>query len=194
VCSNNGQRSDLSKQGEVFLHTWDGGSLDGVEIYNNTFYWNPASDAPAFSAGDAAYSGTAPRFFKNNIVYATVPGMTQTTSAIVFDNNIYWTSSASPPHWQLDGATYTSFRSYQLATKQDSHSYYADPLISEPSYHREGKPTTAFQLLPGSPARGTGVNVCSGIRRCSMGGHDFWGNNVSGDEINIGAEQRHATH
>jgi hypothetical protein len=101
VCSNNGRRSDLSKQGEVFVHTWDQGSLGGMQIYNNTFYWNPASNAPAFSANDATYSGSAPRFFKNNIIYATVPDMIQTPSVFVLDNNIYWTTSSSPQPGKL---------------------------------------------------------------------------------------------
>jgi hypothetical protein len=35
-----------------------------VQIYNNAFYWNPAANAPAFSADDAVYSGNGPRFFQ----------------------------------------------------------------------------------------------------------------------------------
>ena len=174
VCSNNGRRSDLSKQGEVFVYTWDQGSLDGVQIYNNTFYWNPASNAPAFSAGDAAYSGSAPRFFKNNIIYATVPGMIHTTSAMVLDNNIYWTTSSSPPTWQIGDAIYAGFGAYQAGAKQEVHSYYADPMMNSPNYHAAGRPVSAFQLLPHSQAKGAGTNVCSGINGCSMGTQDFW--------------------
>jgi hypothetical protein len=188
VCSNNGRRSDLSKQGEVFVYTWDQGSLDGVQIYNNTFYWNPASNASAFSAGDATYSGSAPRFFKNNIIYATVPGMIHTTSAIVLDNNIYWTTSSSPANWQVGAATFSSFRAYQAGAKQDIHSYSTDPMVNSPDYHAAGKPVFAFHLLPGSPAKSTGGNVCSGINGCSMGTQDFWGHLVpAGSGYNIGA-------
>ena len=190
VCSNNGRRSDLSKQGEIELYTWDQGSLNGVQIYNNTFYWNPASNAAALSAGTATFSGTDPRFFKNNIIYATVPGMIQIPSGIVLDNNIYWTTSSSPPTWQVQGVTYSSFSAYQAGTRQDIHSHYRDPVLNRPNYHAVGRPTTAFQLLPGSPARGTGADVCGGIGGCSMGARDFWGYPLpAGNKYNIGAYQ-----
>jgi hypothetical protein len=195
VCSNNGRKSDLSKQGEVFVHTWENGSLNGVQIYNNTFYWNPASNAAAFSTDTATYSGSDPRFFKNNIIYATVPGMIQTTSAFVLDDNIYWTTSASPPTWQIDAATYASFSAYQTGafrsgTNQDLHSHYTDPMLSSPNYHAAGRPATAFHLLPGSRAAGAGANVCTGITGCSMGAQDFWGNPLpAGTGYNIGAYQ-----
>jgi hypothetical protein len=190
VCSNNGRRSDLSKQGEVFVHTWDEGSLDGVQIYNNTFYWNPAANSAVFNSSDALFSGSAPRFFKNNIVYATVPDLMLATSAFAFDNNIYWTTSASEPSLQFNGTTYTSFAKYQFATKQDIHSYYLDPMLDTASYHAVGKPATAFHLLPGSPAIGKGADVCAGIKECSMGNQDFWGYPMpTGGKYNIGAYQ-----
>ena len=190
VCSNNGRRSDLSKQGEVFIHTWDNGSLNGVQIYNNTFYWNPASNAPAFSTSDATYSGSEPRFFENNIIYATVPDMIQTSSAFALDNNIYWTTSGSGPSWEVDGATYTSFSAYRATAHQDSHSYYTNPMLRDPTYHAGGKPTTAFELLPGSPAIGAGIHVCEETKGCSMGAQDFWGNPLpAGTGYNIGAYQ-----
>ncbi len=190
VCSNNGQRSDLSKQGEVFVHTWDQGSLNGVQIYNNTFFWNPASNAAAFSTITATYSGGDPRFFKNNIIYATVPGMIQTTSAFILDSNIYWTISASRPTWQVDAATCASFSAYQAGASQDLHSHYTDPMLRIPNYHAAGRPATAFDLLPGSPAAGTGANVCTGISGCSMGAQDFWRHPLpAGTGYNIGAYQ-----
>jgi hypothetical protein len=190
VCSNNGRRSDLSKQGEVFLHTWDGGSLNGVQIYNNTFYWNPASNAAAFSTSDAMFSGSNPRFFKNNILYTTVPGMIQATSTFVLDNNIYWTTSASPPTWQVDAATYTTLSAYQAGANQDLHSYYTDPMLSSPNYHAAGRPATAFHLLSGSPAKRAGTDVCSGMNGCSMGTQGFWGHHFpTGHVYNIGAYQ-----
>ena len=189
ICSNNGQRSDLSRQGEIFVYTWNQGSLNGVQIYNNTFYWNPASNAPALSAGSVTYSGSDPLFFKNNIIYATVTGLIQASSPLALDNNIYWTTSASSPSWQVDTASYTNFAAYQAAG-HDAHGLYTDPLLNSPNYHSVGKPITAFQLLSGSPAIGMGGNVCGGISGCSMGTQDFWGNPLPGGEgYNIGAYQ-----
>jgi hypothetical protein len=190
VCSNNGRRSDLSKEGEVFVHTWDEGSLDGVQIYNNTFYWNPAVNSALFNSSDALFSGAAPRFFKNNIIYATVPDLILMTSAFTFDNNIYWTTSASGPNLQFGGTTYTSFAAYQFSTKEDIHSYYLDPMVDSVGYHAIGKPSTAFHLLPGSPAIGKGANVCAGINGCSMGNQDFWGHPLPTESTyDIGAYQ-----
>ena len=190
VCSNNGQRSDLAKQGEIFLHTWDQGSLDGVQIYNNTVYWNPASNGPVLSAAGVTFSGTGPRFFKNNIIYATVPGMVQTPFGFSFDNNLYWTTSRSAPTWQIDTVTYAGFGSYQAAANQDAHSLYVDPMLKNPVYHAVGRPDTPFTLLSGSPAVGAGANVCAGISNCSMGARDFWGNPLPGGSgYNIGAYQ-----
>ena len=190
VCANNGRKSELSKQGEVYVHTWEGGTLDGVQIYNNTFYWNPASKAPAFSANDASYSGTGARFFKNNIIYATVPDLIQASSAFLLDNNIYWTTSSSGPQWQFDNNSYADFTTYQSACKQDVHSYYLDPKVSDINYSGSGKPDKEFRLLPGSPALGAGADVCAGIRDCSMGSHDFWDHRfLPGLAYNIGADQ-----
>jgi len=189
VCSNNGRKSELSKQGEVFLHTWDNGSLDGVQIYNNTFYWNPAASAAAVVSADAQFSGNAPRFFMNNIIYASEPSLIQTTSALRFDANIYWTI-AGLPKFQFDGTTYTNFGAYQTSTKQDTHSYYTDPMLNSPDYHAAGRPTTAFRLLPGSSAIAKGLDVCSGVSACSMGARDSWGHPLpAGGAYNIGADQ-----
>jgi hypothetical protein len=191
ICSNNGRRSDLSKQGEVFVHTWDAGSLDGVEIYNNTFYWNPPTNAAAFNTSDAMFSGSAPRFFKNNIIYASVPDLIVTTSAFKLDNNIYWNSSGSGLELQFDRTTYTNFSTYQTGTKQDAHSYFMDPRLTGPRYQALGKAATAFSLLPGSPAMRNGTDVCIGINGCSMGTQDFWGRPLqSADRFNIGADQQ----
>ena len=190
VCSNNGRRSDLSKQGDVYVHTWDNGSLNGVQIYNNTFYWNPVVNAPALSVSDAIFSGSDPLFFKNNIIYSTVPDLIQTASPLALDHNIYWTTAASSPNWKVDATTCTTLSAYQAATKQDVHSFFVDPKLSRPDYHEVGKPTSAFHLLPGSPAVGAGVDVCPGINGCSMGSRDFWGNPFSaGRAFNIGAYQ-----
>lgn len=189
VCSNDGQRRDLSKQGEVFVYTWDNGSLNGVEIYNNTFYWNPAVNAAALITSGATFTGTDPLFFKDNIIYSTVPGMIQANSTLTLDNNIYWAISSSPPTWQIGSNTYTSFSSYQSASHEDTHSLNADPVLNTPTYHSVGKPSSAFTLLQGSPAIGAAANVCTGIPGCSMGSQDFWGNPLPSSGYNIGAWQ-----
>jgi hypothetical protein len=46
ICSNNGRKASQVQQGDIYITTFDGGALDGVQIYNNTGYWNPAADGP----------------------------------------------------------------------------------------------------------------------------------------------------
>jgi hypothetical protein len=52
LCLNNGMSPRLAqRQGAILLMTWDGGSLDGVEIHNNRIDWKPAGDTPAIQVG-----------------------------------------------------------------------------------------------------------------------------------------------
>jgi hypothetical protein len=116
--------------------------------------------------------------------------MIQTPPGYTLDNNIYWTTSTSSPTWQWNGATYTDFSAYQSGSGQDAHSYNADPVLNDPTYHTVGRPSSAFTIQTGSPARSAGTNVCLGINGCSMGTQDFFGNplpNSSG--YDIGANQ-----
>jgi hypothetical protein len=193
ACSNNDQQANIADPGEIFMNTnfsTVSGTLDGVEIYNNTFYWNPTTPGPAFDTVDANFSGTNPNFFKNNIIYSTVPNLTQTTSDFALDNNIYFTVGTGPD-WNLNGTDYTDLAKYQYASGQEAHSLYADPMLNAPSYHTVGRPGSALTLLPGSPAIGAGANVCGGLgATCSMGTQDFWGNPLpSGSGCNIGGWQ-----
>lgn len=189
ICANNAQKSSSAAQGEVFLFTWSGGKINGAQIYNNTFYWNPAGNAPLLVTSGATFAGSNPNFFKNNIIYSTVAGMVQTTSSLALDNNIYWTTAASPS-WQYDGTTYTGFASYQSGSGQDAHGYFTDPLLNAPTQHEVGLPSTAFTQQAGSPAHGNGADVCQGISGCTMGARDFFGNALPAQgPFDIGAHQ-----
>ncbi len=184
ICSNNERRVDASKpnQGDIFLSSWDGGSIDGIQIYNNTFYWNPATNAPLLFTTPASYSGTNPNTFKNNIIYSTVPNMMDTTQDFTLDNNIYWVVKNAEPNWTINGTTYTKLANYQDATAQDVHSYNADPDLTDPSFHRVGRPTEAFQLHSYSPALHNGALIPNN------GGRDFFRLAVLPDHVpNIGA-------
>jgi parallel beta-helix repeat protein len=189
VCSNNSHLVNSPDPGEIFMNTWDGGTLNGVQVYNNTFYWNPATPGPAFNTVFASYSGSDAKFFKNNIIYSTVPYLVQSTSDFALDSNIYWTVGTAPD-WNMDGTDYTTLASYQSASGQDAQSFFTDPMLNSPTYHTVGSPASAFTLLPGSPALGAGADVCNGISGCSMGSQDFWGNPLpAGAGYNIGAWQ-----
>jgi hypothetical protein len=191
VCSNDGRSSAGAFQGEIFVYTWNGGSLNGVQIHNNTIYWNPAVSAPAFNASGATYTGTGPRLFMNNIIYSTVPALIQATSHFQLDNNIYWAKSPTSATWQIGRRTYTDFAAYQAASHQDAHSLFKDPMLTDPMYHDAGRSGSAFTLLPGSPALGAGANVCAAIANCTMATQDYFGNPLptQNGRYDIGAEQ-----
>lgn len=189
ICLNNGRKAANALQGDVFVSTWNGGAIDGMEIYNNTFYWNPVANAPVLRTREAVLKGTLPRFFKNNIVVSTSSLFVAATSGVQLDHNLYWTT-APMAAWRYDGATYRSFDAYRDSTRQDKNSSYVDPRLRDPEYHQPGRPSAAFTLLPGSPARDAGVNVCVGLDKCSMGTRDFWGHPLgSTTRFNIGADQ-----
>jgi len=192
ICSNSDQLAGIADPGEIFLNTAaDGveGSISGLEIYNNTFYWNPATPGPAFDTVNALYGGTSPNLFENNFIYSTVSNLILTTTDFTLDNYIYWTPGATPD-WNFNGTDYTDFASYQAASGQDEDSMFTDPMLNDPTYHDTGIPVTAFTLLTGSPAIGAGANVCVGLPGCSMGAQDFWGNPLPvGSGYNVGAWQ-----
>ncbi len=163
------------------FYTWDGGTLNGVQIYNNTFYWNPASNMGLLN-DSAAYSGSNANFFENNLIYSAVPDLISSSSHIHLDNNLYWTTSSGSPSWTYNGTTYTSFSSYQSGSGQDAHGQYANPQLNGPTYHGVGMPAGEFTLQPGSPALGAGTLIANN------GGRDFFGNSVSSTAApNIGA-------
>src|SRR4029077_11366454 len=109
------------------------------------------------------------------------------------DNNIYWTTAASGPSWQIGSTTYTSLPLYQAAANQDTHSLFTDPMLATPTYHAAGRSPSAFTLLPSSPARGGGASICAaipGISNCPVGSKDFFGNPLpNGSGFDIGADQ-----
>jgi hypothetical protein len=209
ICSNNCQEADSpdgssSRFGEFDLFTWDGGWLDGVAIYNNTVYWNPWDGAawPAFCNGcidgwPATLKGTRPNFFMNNIIYSTSPNLVFSLASgnMKLDNNIYWYTGEGDPMFAYGGETYaeatryTSLAAYQQGSGQDTHSQYINPLLNDPTSHANGMPTTAFTLLPGSPAVDAGADLLALGLVPDMGVQDFYGNSIPVGAYDIGAHE-----
>ena len=186
VCKNNGLESGQAvSAGAMFLSTWNGGSLDGVQIYNNTFYWDPPSVA-SFLVNQATFTGTRPNFFKNNIVFSTTSWMISTNTKLALDYNLYWYPGERQTAWLYGDGVYTSFNDYQNGSGQDIHSLFADPMLNDPTYHEVGRPLTAFPLLEGSPAIDAGTDMGD------MGRRDFFGNPIPfGSAYDIGAHEWH---
>ena len=77
ICAGNGTQATLvdgspkEGRGEIYVCTWDRGSLDGVQIYNNTLYVTSTVTVDWCSGGTARY-GTKPMTFRNNLIVSTV--------------------------------------------------------------------------------------------------------------------------
>jgi peroxiredoxin len=130
----------------------------------------------------AAFTGSRPNFFKNNILYSTATWLLESDKTLNLDNNLYWYSGDQNPLWFYDNQPITSFLEYQKSSGQDPHSLYADPQLNNPTYHETGKPKEAFTLQAGSPAIDAGTDVGD------MGKQDFFGNPIPGGKgYDIGA-------
>lgn len=100
TCIHNGRSPRLSKrQGAIFLYTWNGGKLDGVEIAGNTIVWDPPVHVPAFQSA-AEFTGNLPNRFADNTVIAASGSFVSSTPNIQFSGNRYCApkrSLAQPP-------------------------------------------------------------------------------------------------
>jgi hypothetical protein len=207
VCANNGIGNGI--YGDYYFLAWDGGWLDGVEIYNNTSYWNPYPLQCDYCYSAAvcngciepwawipAWGGSRPNFFKNNIIIMPPttgphgPFMIWTAGQeLELDNNIYWYTGTGEPKYvygpdYANWTIYNSFAEYQAASGMDGDTLYTDPKVNDYTYHGIGMPTTQFTLQSDSPAINTGVNVGN------MGARDFFGNPIpQSGAYDIGAHE-----
>jgi hypothetical protein len=89
TCIHNGRSPRLSKrQGAIFLDTWNGGKLDGVEIVNNTVVWDPPVRVPTFQSA-ADFTGNLPNRFADNTVIAVSGSFVSSKSNMQFSGNRY---------------------------------------------------------------------------------------------------------
>jgi len=175
VCSNNIKSNFQGEAGDIVVFTWNGGAINGIQVYNNTSYFNPALNVPAIDV-NANLTGTVPNFVKNNLVYSTASQeMMRVTNpgSVSLDYNLYYTTSGSLT-FNVNGNYYTGFPAYQAALNQESHSLNVDPLLNGPTYHGVGMPVNAFTPQTGSPVIDAGTAVCFGITACSPGSRDFF--------------------
>jgi len=171
VCSNNVHTVGTHpNQGDIFITTFDGGSLDGIQVYNNTAYWNPATDGGWIKGRGVAVTGANPRFIKNNIIYSTTQTMIDLDSSIALDHNLYWSAKTATPTWKYGSFTAGRIADLVRLTGQEQSGVVANPLLNDPTYAGIGKPILQFTLLPGSPAVGRGSAWIG------MGAWDFFGN------------------
>lgn len=168
VFANNDKWSSSSR-GSIFVAAWDNGSFNGIKIYNNTIYHNPAASCPAFTDSNAVYTGTNPNFFKNNVIYSSVPSMYSRTGNMTTDNNLYY-SPAGAATFTVGSTNYSSLSSVQSAGS-DYGSKEGNPLLSNPTFSDNGMSAAASAFTPS----GTSPAINAGVRVDTMGTRDYAG-------------------
>jgi hypothetical protein len=182
ICTNNGKDpAQASSAGAVLLTTWEGGTLNGVQIYNNTIYWNPTGNYNAI-VNQAAFVGTQSNFFMNNIVFSTAQWILFTNRKLTLDYNLYWYPGNKDTIWVYGEDVYKGISEFQSKSGQDAHSIFADPMLKDVTYHEVGFPKMQFTLSKSSPAIDAGTDVGN------MGTRDFFGNPIPvGKNFDVGA-------
>ena len=183
ICSNNARKSGMAaRQGDIYITTFGGGSLNGFQIYNNTAYWNPASDGGWIKGRYLALSGTLPRFIQNNILYSATPTLIDMDGSIPLNHNLYWNTTGASI-WKYGSVSANTFGAFRQSTGQEANGLYTDPKLNSWTYSGVGRPASAFTLTQNSPALGSG-GTWSG-----MGSVDFFGDNLPGTGTpDIGAD------
>ena len=172
-------------QGDVFITTFDGGSIDGLQIYNNTHFWNPSIDMPWIEGRNVNVTGNEARFIMNNIVYSTAPTMLDLDDSFGMDRDLYWLAAPGRPVWKFGSVVTNSMDDFRNRTGRDWNGIFADPKLNDPMYSGTGRPASAFTPVNGSPAIGAGV-------AWDIGGRDFFGNYVpDGGSIKLQAPVTH---
>jgi len=122
VCINNGRSPRMANyQGAIFLYTWNGGSIDGLRLENNTVYWNPYEKAPALLNDAQIAPGTA--VFRNNTIYATSPWLVKSNNTLAFEQNQYSYFGAGKPEWRLNAKTFTDLSELKATRQEDSSTF-----------------------------------------------------------------------
>ena len=159
VCVNNGRSPKLAlRQGDLFISTWEDGTLDGIRIHDNTFYWNPPIDAPAVQMDHADFTGERPNVFRNNLIHSTASRMVHSNDRLLFDHNLYWYVGERPPRWSYGGRDYEGFAAYRNGSGQDPAGLFADPKLS--ATMRLGLDSPAIDA--GAAAPGSGASDALG--------------------------------
>lgn len=122
LCINNGRSPRMAKfQGAIFLHTWNGGSIDDLTVEKNVVQWSPFEAAPAL-INDAEVHGSAITF-RDNTVDSTSPWLVDSKAALIASRNQYHYCGAGNPRWRFDGKTYTDLSAAQKSGQEPGSAF-----------------------------------------------------------------------
>ncbi|MGC2161092.1 MAG: right-handed parallel beta-helix repeat-containing protein [Silvibacterium sp.] len=149
LCINNGRSPRMAKyQGAIFLLSWNGGSIDGLTVEDNTVYWSPFENAPALLNEAAIKAGTA--IFRKNTIDSTAPWMVDSNPSLSFAQNHYSYFGAGNPEWRYGTQQFNSLTATQSGAHEEMGSSFAQrPLQQWPrAYEKAEPPHEAHGQLP----------------------------------------------
>jgi hypothetical protein len=130
TCIHNGRSPRLSKrQGAIFLYTWNGGKLDGVEIVDNVVIWDPPVRVPAFQS-TAEFTGNRPNRFADNTIVAITRSFVSSESNIQFSGNHYCAQKRIVP--ELPPLEQSNLDSAASPGAEPPSSVESDPIANRP--------------------------------------------------------------
>lgn len=89
TCLHNGRSPRLAlRQGAIFLKTWHGGQLNGIEVTHNTILWEPPLDAPAIRANAEFFGDLPNRIQDNRILLAAGSAIDASPAVHTADNSV----------------------------------------------------------------------------------------------------------
>ncbi|MGH9584985.1 MAG: right-handed parallel beta-helix repeat-containing protein [Bryobacteraceae bacterium] len=120
ICAANGLSPRLARrQGAIYLATWNGGKIRGLDLSGNQIFWDPPLAAPAVvNIADLEGKG----IFERNTIRSASPWIIRSNSSLLFDRNSYEYCGRGKTEWLYRNATWHGFREYQQHSGQDAHS------------------------------------------------------------------------
>jgi hypothetical protein len=113
-------------QGAIFLHTWNGGSIDGLTVEKNTVYWSPYESAPGL-INDAEIHGANARF-EDNVIRTTSRWLMDSETTLSASRNQYHYFGADVPRWRFDGTVHDDLAAVQQTGQETDSRVSSAPL------------------------------------------------------------------
>ncbi len=117
VCVDNGLSPRMARlQGAIYIHTWNGGKIDGMTIARNLIDWNPpAPSAPIVNDEGTELEGNLV-VVRENQIRSTSPVLLRSFgNQLIFAGNRYEYDGAARPSWRWNGKTFHSLADLQAA-------------------------------------------------------------------------------
>ncbi len=147
LCINNGRSPRMANyQGAIFLWTWNGGSIDGLTVENNSIYWSPFENAPALLNKADIKAGTA--VFRDNTIVSTASRMVESNTALSLEGDSYRYFGSGAPEWRYGGKSFAMLEELQKDAKQETGGQFQQlPLKDWPRlFVQRDTPETAWTL------------------------------------------------